>query len=49
MWELPVTVLRELWDTDLQRKPKFGDDRSARDAAYEGGDFFEVADQKGML
>ena len=28
--------------------PEFGDDHSARDASYEGGNFFEVADQKGM-
>ena len=28
--------------------PKFGDDPYARDASYEGGDLFEVADQKEM-
>ena len=26
----------------------FGDDPYARDAAYEGGNFFKVADWKGM-
>ena len=35
--------------TKLNRKPKFGDDHSAHDASYEGGDFFEVTDRNGMV
>ncbi len=27
---------------------EFGNDHSARDASYVGGDFFEVADRNGM-
>ena len=27
----------------------FGDDPYAHDAAYEGGNFFEVSDRKGMV
>ena len=46
--ELLVTAILALWDMDLQRKPTFGNDHSAHDAAYEGGNFFEVADLKGM-
>ena len=29
--------------------PKLGDDPSTRDASYEGGDFEEVTDRKGMM
>ena len=34
--------------TKLDQRPEF-DDHYALDASYEGGDFFEVADQKGMF
>ena len=34
--------------TKLGRMSVFGDDSCASDAAYEGADFFEVGDRKGM-
>ena len=33
---------------NLQWKSDFGGDSYASDVAYEGADFFEVGDQKGM-
>ena len=46
--ELHSLIYQNYGKPELRRKPKFGDDHSAHDAASEGSNFFEVADRKGM-